>query len=70
MREAARSRESAIQEALDDLVGFLPDLFIAIVIVVVVGAIASRVASLVGEMLEDQSYGTTVSRIAGPPSGW
>lgn len=57
--------ESAIQEALDDLVGFLPDLFIAIVIVVVVGAIASRAASLVGEMLEDQSYGTTVSRIAG-----
>lgn len=57
--------ESAIQEALDDLVGFLPDLFIAIVIVVVVGAIASRVASLVGEMLEDQSYGATVSRIAG-----
>ena len=57
--------ESAIQDALDDLVGFLPDLFIAIVIVVVVGAIASRVASLVGEMLEDQNYGTTVSRIAG-----
>ena len=57
--------ESAIQEALDDLVGFLPDLFIAIIIVVVVGAIASRVANLVGEMLEDQNYGTTVSRIAG-----
>ena len=57
--------ESAIQDALDDLVGFLPDLFIAIIIVVVVGAIASRVASLVGEMLEEQNYGTTVSRIAG-----
>ena len=57
--------ESAIQEALDDLVGFLPDLFIAIVIVVVVGAIASRVASLVAEMLENQDYGATVSRISG-----
>ena len=57
--------DSAIQQALDDLVGFLPDLFIAIIIVVVVGAIASRVSSLVGEMLEDQDYGTTVSRIAG-----
>lgn len=57
--------ESAIQDALDDLVGFLPDLFIAIVIIVVVGAIASRVAVLVGEMLADQSYGTTISRAAG-----
>ena len=57
--------DSAIQEALDDLVGFLPDLFIAIIIVVVVGAIASRISSLVGEMLEDQSYGTTASRVAG-----
>ena len=56
--------ESAIQQALDDLVGFLPDLFIAIIIVVVVGAIASRVATLVGEMLEHQNYGSTVSRIA------
>ena len=57
--------ESAIQDALDDLIGFLPDLFIAIVIVVVVGAIASRVASLVDDTLSHQSYGTTVSRVAG-----
>ncbi len=57
--------DSAIQEALDDLVGFLPDLFISIVIIVVVGAVASRVSSLVGELLEDQNYGTTVARIAG-----
>ena len=57
--------DSAIQEALDDLVGFLPDLFISIVIIVVVGAIASRVSSLVDELLEDQNYGPTVARIAG-----
>ena len=57
--------ESAIQEALDDLVGFLPSLFIAIVIVVVTGAIASRVAELVNSTLSEQSYGRTMSRIAG-----
>ena len=57
--------DSAIQVALDDLVGFLPNLFISIVIIVVVGAVASRVAGLVGELLADQNYGTTVSRAAG-----
>ena len=57
--------ESAIQEALDDLVGFLPSLFIAIVIIVVTGAIASRVAELVRTSLSEQSYGRTLSRIAG-----
>ena len=34
-------------------------------IIVVVGAIASRVAGLVSELLADQNYGTTVSRAAG-----
>ena len=53
------------KDALDDLVGFLPNLFISIVIIVVVGAIASRVAGLVSELLADQTYGTTVSRTAG-----
>ena len=57
--------ESAIQDALDDLVGFLPNLFISIVIIVVVGAIAARVAGLVSELLAEQTYGTTVSRVAG-----
>ncbi len=57
--------DSAIQEALDDLVGFLPDLFISVVIIVVVGAIASRVSSMLNELLEDQNYGTTLARIAG-----
>ncbi len=56
--------ESAIQNALDDLIGFLPNLFIGIVIIVVVGAIASRVSSLISELLEDQSYGTNVARAA------
>ena len=57
--------ESAIQDALDDLVGFLPSLFISIVIVVVTGAIATRVAELVRNSLSAQSYGRSLSRIAG-----
>ncbi|MDE0319525.1 MAG: hypothetical protein OXI97_06545 [Acidimicrobiaceae bacterium] len=57
--------ESAIQNALDDLIGFLPDLFIAIAIIVIVGAIAARVSSLVAELLADHSYGTHASRVAG-----
>lgn len=57
--------ESAIQDALDDLVGFLPSLFISIVIVVVTGAIATRVADLVRTTLSEQSYGRNLSRIAG-----
>ncbi len=56
--------ESAIQDALDDLVGFLPSLFISIVIVVVTGAIASRVAELVRTSLSEQSYATSLSRIS------
>ncbi len=56
--------DSAIQTALDDLVGFLPNLFIAIVIVVIAGAIATRVAELVTGTLGGQSYGSTVARLA------
>ena len=56
--------ETAIQNALDDLIGFLPNLFIGIIIVVVVGAIATRVASVLNELLEDQGYGTYVARAA------
>lgn len=56
--------DTAIQDALDDLIGFLPNLFIGIVIVVVVGAIATRVASLLSELLEDLRYGTYLARAA------
>ena len=56
--------DSAIQSALDDLVGFLPKLFIAIVIVVISGAIASRVGELVRGTLGGESYGNTLARLA------
>ena len=56
--------ETAIQNALDDLIGFLPNLFIGIIIIVVVGAIATRVASVLNELLENQGYGTYVARAA------
>ncbi len=56
--------DTAIQSALDDLIGFLPNLFIGIVIVVVVGAIATRVASVLSELLQDLRYGTYLARAA------
>ncbi|MEV3937925.1 hypothetical protein AB0K52_18330 [Glycomyces sp. NPDC049804] len=53
-----------VSTLLDRLVGWLPQLFIALVIVVVAFAIANAVHRMVGGMLEDTSYGRTVARIS------
>ncbi len=56
--------DSAITKALDGIVTFLPKLFVALVIVVIAGAIASRVKELVQAALQGQDYGETVATIA------
>ncbi len=56
--------DSAIQDALDSLVSFLPNLFIAIIIVVLAGAFATRVGELIRDTLSAQSYGSWVATTA------
>ncbi|MQM28984.1 mechanosensitive ion channel family protein [Glycomyces albidus] len=52
-----------VSTLLNQLVAWLPLLFVALVIVVVAFAIANAVYSLVNGMLSDTSYGKTVARI-------
>ncbi|GAA2144617.1 mechanosensitive ion channel family protein [Glycomyces algeriensis] len=52
-----------VSTLLNQLVGWLPQLFIALVIVVVAFAIANAVYGLVSGTLEETSYGRTVARI-------
>lgn len=53
-----------ISNILTDVVGWLPKLIIAMVIIVVVGAIAKAVKDLVGGMLRGLSYGALLGTIA------
>lgn len=56
--------DSAIRDALDGIVAFLPKLFVALVIVVIAGAVASRVAELVAGALAATDYGQTLAKVA------
>jgi flagellar biosynthesis protein FliQ len=56
--------DSAIRNALDGIVAFLPKLFIALIIVVIAGAVASRVAELVGAALADTDFGATLAKVS------
>ena len=56
--------DSAIREALDGIVTFLPKLFIALIIIVIAGAFASRVKELVATALSSQEYANTVATAA------
>ncbi|MCD0442162.1 hypothetical protein LO763_00790 [Glycomyces sp. A-F 0318] len=53
-----------VSALLNQLVAWLPLLFVALVIVVVAFAIANAVYGLVSNLLSDTSYGKTVARIA------
>ncbi|MDA1361299.1 hypothetical protein O1R50_16840 [Glycomyces luteolus] len=53
-----------VSSLLNQLVGWLPQLFIALVIIVVAFAVANAVYELVSGMLADTSYGNTVARIS------
>ncbi len=52
-----------VSSLINQLVGWLPQLFIALVIIVVAFAIANAVYGLVSGTLEETSYGNTVARI-------
>lgn len=56
--------DSAIQDALDGIVAFLPRLIVAIVIIVITGAIATKVRELVGGVTGGLDYGNALARIA------
>lgn len=57
--------DSAIQDALQGIVTFLPKLFIALIIVVITGVFASRVKELVLSSLSGVSYSGTMATVAG-----
>lgn len=56
--------DSAIRDALDGIVAFLPKLFVALVIAVIAGAVASRVGELVRTGLAGTDYGSTLAKVA------
>ena len=57
--------ETEIQDALDGVVAFLPKFFAALLIVVVAGAIATRVREAVSRAEAAQAYGPMLGRAAG-----
>ncbi|MCB0973974.1 MAG: hypothetical protein KDB86_05375 [Actinobacteria bacterium] len=56
--------DSAVQDAFESILAFLPKLFIALVIVVITGAIATRVGEIVRNALVDHEYAQTVATFA------
>ncbi|WP_345493180.1 mechanosensitive ion channel family protein [Nocardia callitridis] len=53
-----------VSDMLNAIVGWLPKLFVALLIVVIAGAIAHAVNEMVGSMLGGLSYGATLGKIA------
>src|SRR5690606_17406024 len=53
-----------VSTLLTSLVGWLPKLFVGILLVVVAFAIANAVHTMVSQMLSETSYGQAVARIA------
>jgi len=54
-----------VSDVLGDVVAFLPQVFVALVIIVVVAAVASAVKSLVADSIGGLSYGRAVANGAG-----
>jgi len=54
-----------VSAVLADIIAFLPQIFIALVIIVVVAAVASAVKSLIADSIGGLSYGQTVANAAG-----
>ncbi len=55
---------TAINDVLDDIIDFIPKIFVAIVIIFLTGAIARFVRELVGGITEGQSWGNLVTNAA------
>ncbi len=56
--------QTAVSDALDDLIAFIPKLIVAIVIVIVTGLIANAVGGLIRPGLAHLDFGPLVARIA------
>lgn len=56
--------DSAIQGALDAVIALLPKLFVAVVIILVAGAIATRVREIVAGSAGGLAYGDTLATLA------
>ncbi len=54
----------AVQELIDDLVNWLPKLFVAILIIFVTGAIANFVKDIVGSATATESWGNAATNVA------
>ena len=54
-----------VSDLLGQVIAFLPRVFVALVIIVVVAAIASAIKSLIADSLGGLSYGSTVASVAG-----
>lgn len=57
--------ENPVQEALDGLVAFIPKVFVAIVIIVITGAVANVVRELVAGAVNHLSYDKTIVGFVG-----
>lgn len=55
---------NSVSDVIRSVIMWLPNLFVAIVIVVVAGAIAKAVKDLIGSALSGLSYGTVIATIA------
>ena len=54
----------ALQNLIDDLVAWMPKLFVAIIIIFITGAIANFVKGLVGGATANESWGNIVTNVA------
>ncbi len=56
--------DNAISDALDDLVGFIPKMIVAIAIIIITGLVANAVGGMLRPGLSEVAAGDTVARIA------
>ncbi len=56
--------ESSISSAIDDMVAFIPKLIVAIVIIIITGAIANAVRDMIAPALSHMSAGKLLTKIA------
>jgi len=54
----------AVQELVDDLVNWLPKLFVALIIIFITGAVANFVKGIVGGATANESWGNTATTVA------
>lgn len=55
---------TAIKDVLDDIINFVPKLFIALVIIFLAGAVARLVKDMVGSVTAEQSWGNLATNVA------